>query len=220
MAHTLYTFMTGIGFQLALMICLAGTAMKLVLFFMRAAKKDKAFLAFFSFRYAGRSILFHLVPYMSRTSRMHPEMTAITIAFHAGVLTLPFFFSAHGVLLSDSGLPRLPRFPDIVSDTLAVTGLIALLFLMGRRLFLRTVRFISSPADHLLLVSLVALFLSGIWAHFQMPEFLWASILHMAAGNLLIASIPFTRLSHIFYMPLTRGYAGSEFGGVRMAKDW
>lgn len=111
MAHTLYTFMTGIGFQLALMICLAGTAMKLVLFFMRAAKKDKAFLAFFSFRYAGRSILFHLVPYMSRTSRMHPEMTAITIAFHAGVLTLPFFFPPMGCFFRTAACPGFPASP-------------------------------------------------------------------------------------------------------------
>lgn len=220
MPHTLYAFMTGIGFQMALVICLAGTALKLILFFKRAAKKDKAFLAFFSFKYAGRSLFFHLVPFMSRTSRMHPEMTAFTAAFHAAVLTLPFFYSAHGVLLSDSGFPLLPRFPDIVSDILAITGLTALLFFLGRRLLLRTVRFISTPADHVLLGSLVTLFLSGIWARFQMPGFFMATLVHITAGNLLIASIPFTRLSHVFYIPLTRGYAGSEFGGVRMAKDW
>jgi nitrate reductase gamma subunit len=220
MPYTLYAFMTGIGFQIALGICLAGTALKLSLFFRQAARKDKAFLSFFSFKYAGRSLFFHFVPFMSRTSRMHPEMTIVTVTFHAAVLTLPFFYSAHGVLLSDSGFPLLPRLPEIVSDILAITGLAALLFFLGRRLLLRSVRFISTPADHLLLGSLVALFLSGILARFQVPGFFMASLIHITAGNLLIASIPFTRLSHIFYVLLTRGYAGSEFGGVRMAKDW
>lgn len=220
MPHTLYAFMTGIGFQLALIACLGGTILKLGLFLIRAAKKDRAFLAFFSVRYASRSLFCHLVPYISRTTRQHPTLTAATVLFHGAILTLPLFYAAHGVLLADRGLPRLPSFPALVSDLLAVTGLTALLFFLGRRLCLRTVRYLSTPADHLLLASLTALFLSGLWARFQCPGFLWATLIHMTAGNLLIASIPFSRLSHLFYVFLTRGYAGSEFGGVRMAKDW
>ncbi len=220
MSHTLYAFMTGLGFQLALAICLAGTLFKLGLFFKRVIKKDAAFLTFFSFWYASRSILFHLIPFASRNSRLNPQMTTISTIFHAAVITLPLFYSAHAVLLSDSGILFLPRFPEIVSDTLAVAGVAALLFFMGRRLLLRDVRFISSLMDYLLLGSLMVLFSSALWARFQMPGFLLASLIHIIAGNLLIASIPFTRLSHIFYMPITRGYAGSEFGGVRMVKDW
>lgn len=220
MSHTLYAFMTGIGFQVALLVCLGGTALKLIRFFQRAAKKDKAFFAYFSWKYAGRSIFCHLVPYISRTTRMHPVMTAATTAFHAAALTLPFFYSAHGVLLSDGGFLRLPRYPDRVADILAVLGLSALLFFLGRRLFIPAVRYITTPADHLLLAFLIGLFFSGLWARFQLPGFLWAGLIHMTTANLLIASVPFTRLSHIFYMLITRGYAGSEFGGVRMAKDW
>ncbi|VFQ45116.1 nitrate reductase [Desulfoluna butyratoxydans] len=220
MHYTLYAFMTGIGFQAALTVCLGGTALKLFLFFKRAAQKDRAFFAFYSWKYAGRSILFHLIPYVSRTTRTHPVMTVATTAFHMAILTLPFFYSAHGVLLSDSSFFRLPRYPEAVSDVLAVIALCALLFFLGRRLFLRAVRYITTPADHMLLASLIALVLSGLWARFQWPGFLWASLIHMTAGNLIIAAIPFTRLSHIFYMLITRGYAGSEFGGVRMAKDW
>jgi len=220
MHYTLYAFITGIGFQTALIVCLGGTVLKLFLFFKRAAKKDPAFFAFFSWKYAGRSILFHLIPYVSRTTRTHPVMTVATTAFHGTVLTLPFFYSAHSVLLSDSGFLRLPRYPDRVSDILAFICLGALLFFLGRRLFMRAVRYISAPSDHILLAALMALMCSGLWARFQLPGFLWASLIHMTTGDLIIASIPFTRLSHIFYMLITRGYAGSEFGGVRMAKDW
>ena len=220
MFNTLYAFMTGTGFQMALAVCLTGTLIKLGLFFKRAYRKERAFFTFFSFRYAARSLFFHLLPFSSRTSRTHPEMTLGTVVFHGAALTLPLFYSAHGVLLADSGFFLLPRLPEAVADSLAIAGVAALLFFWGRRLILRDVRFISSLGDHMLLASLLTLFCSGLWARFQMPAFPMASLIHIMAGNLLIASIPFTRLSHIFYMPLTRGYAGSEFGGVRMVKDW
>jgi hypothetical protein len=36
----------------------------------------------------------------------------------------------------------------------------------------------------------------------------------------MLAVIPFTRLVHMVFAPLTRAYMGSEFGGVRHAQDW
>ncbi len=36
----------------------------------------------------------------------------------------------------------------------------------------------------------------------------------------MLVAIPFTRLSHMLFAPLTRAYMGSEFGGIRHAKDW
>jgi nitrate reductase gamma subunit len=45
-------------------------------------------------------------------------------------------------------------------------------------------------------------------------------ILHILSGEILLAAIPFTRLSHMIYAPFTRAYMGSEFGGVRHARDW
>jgi len=40
------------------------------------------------------------------------------------------------------------------------------------------------------------------------------------SGEVMLAIIPFTKLSHMLFFPITRGYMGSEFGGVRQAKDW
>ena len=45
-------------------------------------------------------------------------------------------------------------------------------------------------------------------------------ILHILSGELWLAAIPFTRLSHMVLAPLSRAYIGSEFGAVRHAKDW
>ena len=32
--------------------------------------------------------------------------------------------------------------------------------------------------------------------------------------------IPFTRIAHMLFFPVTRAYMGSEFGFVRGTKDW
>jgi hypothetical protein len=32
--------------------------------------------------------------------------------------------------------------------------------------------------------------------------------------------IPFTRIAHMLFFPLTRAYMGSEFGYVRGTRDW
>jgi nitrate reductase gamma subunit len=45
-------------------------------------------------------------------------------------------------------------------------------------------------------------------------------IAHILAGEVMLVAIPFTRLSHMVFSPLTRAYMGSEFGKVRMARDW
>ena len=46
------------------------------------------------------------------------------------------------------------------------------------------------------------------------------AIAHILSGEIMIAAIPFTRLIHMIFFPFTRGYIGSEFGGIRHARDW
>ena len=45
-------------------------------------------------------------------------------------------------------------------------------------------------------------------------------VAHVLAGEIMLVAIPFTRLSHMLFSPLTRAYMGSEFGGIRHARDW
>lgn len=43
---------------------------------------------------------------------------------------------------------------------------------------------------------------------------------HDLSGEIMLVAIPFTRLSHMIFSVFTRAYMGSEFGGVRHARDW
>jgi methyl-accepting chemotaxis protein len=66
----------------------------------------------------------------------------------------------------------------------------------------------------------VAPFITGFWVYHQWSGYRIMMIAHMLAGEILLAAIPFTKLSHMLVFPFTRGYIGSEFGAVRHARDW
>ena len=82
------------------------------------------------------------------------------------------------------------------------------------------VRYVTRTSDYLLLLFVAAPFISGILTFHQIGEPLQATIIHMISGEILLAIIPFTRLSHMLFSIFTRSYIGSEFGKVRRAKDW
>jgi nitrate reductase gamma subunit len=63
-------------------------------------------------------------------------------------------------------------------------------------------------------------FITGFLVYYQWFGYQTLLILHILSGEIMLVAIPFTRLSHMLFAPLTRAYMGSEFGGVRHAKDW
>ena len=60
----------------------------------------------------------------------------------------------------------------------------------------------------------------GLMAYHQWLSYPLMMCLHVLAGDIMLAAIPFTRLSHMLFSPFTRAYMGSEFGKVRHARDW
>ena len=80
--------------------------------------------------------------------------------------------------------------------------------------------FASSASDYVILVLTVAPFATGLIAYFQWFDVRLFTLLHVLTGEAMLVAIPFTRISHMLLAPLTRGYMGSEFGGIRHARDW
>jgi nitrate reductase gamma subunit len=94
------------------------------------------------------------------------------------------------------------------------------IFFLVRRLVLTEVKFLTSPSDFVLIAVVLAPFITGFWSYHQWIGYRYMTIAHMLAGEIMLAAIPFTRLSHMLFFPFTRGYMGSEFGAIRHAKDW
>lgn len=218
--QAIYGLLSGPMVWVAFGIFVAGTAWQIISRACLAARKDPVIPAYFHPYYASRSTLVWLIPYAARSMRKHPIFFAASFSFHACAILLPIFTSAHVLLIGETWNISWTYIPDRAADMLAVFVLVLLCFFGARRLFDKTVRYLSTPADFLLLMIVAAPFATGLWAHLQCPGDAAATLLHLFSGEILIAVIPFTRLRHMFLFPFSRGYTGSEFGFVKHARDW
>ncbi|MFW5930217.1 MAG: TmcC family electron transfer complex membrane anchor subunit [Desulfosalsimonas sp.] len=218
--YAIYELASGFLVWVALAVFAGGTAFRLAWLFAIGRKKDAAVFHYFSFYYALRSILHWIVPFASRNMRLHPVMTTVTFIFHLCLIITPIFAAAHAILIAESWGGRWWYLPDAASDIMTLAVILGCMFFLIRRIVKREVRYLTTPGDYVLLAIVAAPFVSGFWSYHQWSGFEIAGIIHMLSGELLLISIPFTRLFHMLLFPFTRGYSGSEFGGMRRARDW
>jgi len=185
-----------------------------------ARQKDRVVFDYMNTRYALRSILHWMVPFAGVNMRKHPVMTLVAFVFHLSVLATPLFLCAHILLVKASWNLSWWFLPDGVADVMTACVVAACGFFLCRRMLLPDVRYLTTASDLFLLALVASPFISGFWACHQWPGYPVVMMAHMLSGEILLAAIPFTRLIHMFFFPFTRGYMGSEFGGVRHAKDW
>ena len=171
-------------------------------------------------KYALRSIFHWTIPFGSKNMRLNPVMTIFSFIFHLSLLIAPLFLYAHIILIKEAFDISWFCLPDMTADVLSFAVVGSCLYFMGRRLFVPEIKFLTSFSDYLILAVVAAPFITGIWTFHQWPGFDIAGVLHILSGEIMLIAIPFTKLSHMFLFPLTRGYAGSESGSVKHAKDW
>lgn len=218
--HALYNLVTGPLAWLAFILFFGGIGYKITSRVLLARAKDGVVFEYWSFRYALRSILHWICPFASTNSRKRPVLSVVTFVFHLALLATPLFVFAHITLINEAFGVSWWFLPDGAADALTLVVIAACVFFAVRRRVQPDVRYLSSASDYAILALVAAPFVSGFWAYHQWPGNEAATILHILSGEVLLAAIPFTRLSHMFFFPLTRGYMGSEFGGVRLARDW
>jgi nitrate reductase gamma subunit len=110
--------------------------------------------------------------------------------------------------------------PDMLADFMTIIVIGACAFFLARRLSSPEVKFVTSKSDYIILAIVVAPFITGFWAYHQWAGYKLFLLLHILSGEIMLMAIPFTRLSHMIFSPLTRAYTGSEFGAIRHAIDW
>jgi nitrate reductase gamma subunit len=218
--HTIYSVVSGPLVWAAFIIFIGGSIYKLVSMAVLARKKDGVVYEYWSFPYALRSIGRWLTPYATVNMRRKPVMTFVTFAFHLCSVLAPIFLYAHMILVKESLDFGWCSLPDTVADIMTLIVILGCIFFLVRRVTQREVRYLTSASDFVLLAMVAAPFVTGFWAYHQWAGAGWATIVHMLTGEIMLAAIPFTRLSHMFFFPFTRGYMGSEFGAVRCARDW
>ncbi len=167
-----------------------------------------------------RALAHGLVPFASTAMRSHPVFTLVTVLFHVCLLLLPMFLLAHIILWYESWELLWWSLPDNVADIMTVWVILACLAFVIRRGTDSAARQVSRKSDFVLPLLILLPFLSGFLASHHWGPYRPLLILHILSGELLLMSIPFTRLGHMFYFFLARIYMGADFGRFMKAGDW
>jgi len=218
--HDIYYLVRGPLAWVAFIVFFGGSLYRLLSMAMLAKEKDSVVYAYMSFYYGLRSILHWITPFGSVNMRRHPFITIVTFAFHICLLFVPIFLLAHIILWDESWNISWWSVSDSVADIMALIVIAGCVFFLIRRVVSPEVKFVTSASDFVILAIVAAPFITGFLAYHQWFGYKFMLILHMLAGEIMLAAIPFTRLSHMLFFPFTRAYMGSEFGAVRHVKDW
>ncbi len=218
--HSYYSLVTGPLAWIAFIIFIGGSIWRFSSLWQLAKKKDSVIFEYMDKKFALRSIVHWIIPFGSRSMKLNPTMTIITFIFHICLFITPIFVFAHVILWKENFNISWFTLPNIVADVMTFAVILCCIFFLWRRLNVPDVRYLTTPSDFIILLIVAAPFITGFWAYHQLPGFAYMTIIHIVSGEIMLIAIPFTKLFHMFLFPFTRGYIGSEFGGIRMAKDW
>jgi nitrate reductase gamma subunit len=198
---------------------LGGLAFQLVVT-ARLAQREKTVYPTMSWKYGLRSIAHWAMPFGSRNMRIRPWITSISWAFHICLLVVPLFVMGHAVLWEESWGLRWWSLPPRVADGMTLVVIGGGAFFLVRRLVAPEVRNVTEWKDFLLVLLVIAPFVTGFVARYQWLPYDTIIVLHIVTGVLWLVAIPFTWLAHMLWFVFSRAYMGSEFGEVRKARDW
>jgi len=130
------------------------------------------------------------------------------------------FLLAHIVLWDEAWNVSWWALPDSLAVGMSLAVLGGCLFFFIRRRVLPEVAYVTSASDYVILALVAAPFVTGLIVYFQWFDVRVFTLLHILSGEAMLVAVPFIRIRHMLYAPGTRAYLGSEFGGVRHARDW
>ncbi len=216
----LYTFLVGPGAWLTFIIFFGGLVGRILYLYGLSRERDRVFYNHMSLEWGFKSITHWLVPWASVSMRNQPVFTFMFFVFHICLLGVPLFLLAHNTMWFEAFGFSLWSMSDALADTLAIAFLVAALFLLLRRLIKPEVRILTTAWDYTLLVLTALPFATGFLAYHQWGPYQLMMVLHVLFGEILLITIPFTKLGHILLFFFTRAFIGFEMGGRRGARAW
>lgn len=177
-----------------------------------------------------RDTLSWLFP-IRRWAAGRPAYSLISIAFHVGLIPVPFFLAAHIHLWKQATGVSWPAMPQILADVLTVVTILGGIALFWGRILNRSARAISRLQDFLWPLLLTVPAFSGfLCANFDLSAgaYRYWMLVHVLSANVIMICIPFTKLAHCVLMPLTqlvgsigwkfRAEAGNRIGRMQDGK--
>ncbi len=218
--HSIYLFVSGPLAWVAFILFIGGSLYRLVNLIALVYRKEKFIFSYMSLKYSLRSILHWSMPFATENMRNHPVLTIVTFVFHICLILAPLFMLAHVTLIDEAWSVSWWPLPESWTELMTLLVIGGCVFFLVRRLVSKEVQYVTSTSDYVILFIVSAPFITGFLAYHQWFDYQTMLILHILFGEIMLVAIPFTRLSHMLFAPLTRAYMGSEFGSVRHARDW
>ena len=216
-------FIRGQFVSIAFIIFILGLIFQLIQFFRLTKKKEWVYPPLDvkrEKRTIGKWAAFCLASLNGTLWKTDPLITVVTSVFHVFLILVPILLLGHNILLDQSWGLSLWSLPESITDILTLVFLICVAFFLGRRLFLSRVRAITTLYDYVILLIAAAPFLTGYIAYHQWFNYDTVITLHILAGEVMLISIPFTKLGHMLFFFLYRFLIGNEYSFARGEKTW
>jgi nitrate reductase gamma subunit len=193
------TFAKGPLFAVTFLVMVLGLARQVVLqtYFLAVGKGRR--LRGAPWRRIARESLSWAVP-VRHVERGARTFTAASFFMHVGIILVPLFLVDHIALWNRLLGTHLPALPSSVADALALLTVGCGSMVLALRVFRARHRVVSRPSDYLLLLLVLAPFISGYLAsHPRVNPFPWDAVMltHLLSAETLFVVTPFTKLSHV-----------------------
>jgi nitrate reductase gamma subunit len=219
----MYNFIEGPLVSIAFVVFVLGLIFQFFQFFKLTKKKEWVYPPVEVKREkktAGKWVALCLTSLNGTLWKTDPLVTIVTSVFHVFLILVPIFLLGHNILLGQSWGFGLWSPPESVTDILTLVVLICVAFFLGRRLFLSRVRVITSLYDYVVLLIALAPFLTGYFAYHQWFHYDTVMTVHILAGEVMLITIPFTKLGHMLFFFLYRFFIGNEYSFARGERTW
>jgi nitrate reductase gamma subunit len=223
-----YDFVQGPLVWVASVAFVAGTLFHVIQFFTLTKRKAPVFLSVGTAPQAtGKEIKYWweaaaawLHSLKKTVWRTHTSVMVMTSVFHFFLIVTPFFVLGHNILLDQSLGFGLLSLPEFTTDLFTGIVFICAAFFLYRRLFVARVRAITAGNDYLILLITVAPFLTGYLAYHQWFDYNTVIFVHILSGEVMLITIPFTKLGHMLFFFLYRFLIGGEYSFSQGTRTW
>ncbi len=143
----------------------------------------------------------------------HWKFITASYIFHVGLLIVIFFFIPHTQLFRDVFGVFCTGWPNYIIDFFTVLSIAAMLYTLVSRLYDPTRRILTKMSDYFAWLVTFLPFITGYMAFHRLGmDYTTMLAVHILSVELLMISLPISKLSHAITFAMARWYTGSNNG--------
>jgi nitrate reductase gamma subunit len=208
----------GPGLQVALVVFVVGTAIRLLEMWLLGRSPDLAEARGSAAAGGWRTLFTRSLP-MPGALKRAPLVFLGGYVFHLGFFIAFLFYAPHILFLRGATGFGWPALPAYLIDVIGLASMVALVALLVNRVTDPVRRFLSRAGDYVAWTATFLPLLTGYFAYHRLvTDYTTMLALHVLSFELLLVLIPFTKLMHTFTFAVARWYNGAIAGrrGVKV----